>query len=73
MTRPIAGGIRENIVKQKRANGIVYVIRRTVSYDPETRRNKVLKTEIIGKLDVDGNVVPTRFKAPSVKNGQAAK
>lgn len=73
MARPIAGGIRENIVKQKRANGIVYVIRRTVSYDPETRRNKVLKTEIIGKLDADGNVVPTRFKAPSVKTGQAAK
>ena len=73
MARPIAGGIRENIVKQKRANGIVYVIRRTVSYDPETRRNKVLKTEIIGKLDADGNVVPTRFKAPAVTTGPAAK
>ena len=73
MARPIVGGTRENIVKQKRANGIVYVIKRTVNYDPETRRNKVLKTEIIGKLDADGNVVPTRFKAPSVKPGLASK
>ena len=53
-------------VKHKQPNGDIYVLERTVQYDPEKKFNKVLHTELIGKiLKGETEMVPTRKKRPN--------
>ena len=37
MSRPIKGDTRVIQVKQKKANGVIYVYKRKVKYNPKTR------------------------------------
>lgn len=50
MPRKASGQEKAYIIRQKRPNGDVYLLERKVVYDPETRQNKVLGTQVVGKI-----------------------
>lgn len=65
MSRPIKGDTRVIQVKQKKANGVIYVYERKVKYNPETRSNDILSSKLVGKITPESNnaIIPTKFRA----------
>ena len=61
MSRPIKGDTRVIQVKQKKANGVIYVYERKVKYNPETRSNDILSSKLVGKITPESNnaIIPT--------------
>ena len=55
---------------QKMKNGSVYVFECENVNDPEKKQTRKKNRKLIGRLDEDGNIVPTRKKAPKGKNTQ---
>lgn len=52
----------ETIVKQKRKNGVTYVYKRIVRYNPAKRNTEVISSKLLGKLDSNGTLIPNRPK-----------
>ena len=50
MSRPIKGDTRVIQVKQKKANGVIYVYERKVKYNPETRSNDILSSKLVSMI-----------------------
>ncbi|WP_290174338.1 transposase [uncultured Parasutterella sp.] len=52
----------ETIVRQKRKNGVTYVYKRIVRYNPAKRNTEVISSKLLGKLDASGILIPNRPK-----------
>ena len=50
--------------KQKNADGSIYVYECEHEYIPELKQTRKKNRKLIGKLDENGNLVPTREKRP---------
>lgn len=51
MARPYTGQTREILVERKRPNGDIYVYKRIVQYDRETKKMKILSEKLMGIKD----------------------
>ena len=63
MPRKRTGEVKTVTVRQPQKNGDVYVYKRQVVYDPDTKNNTILHSKLIGKILKDTDeIVPTRPK-----------
>ena len=63
MPRAFTGKTHISTVEHHRKNGDVYIYRRTTQYDRETKKNKTIKMELLGKKDpATGEIVKTRAR-----------
>ena len=63
MPRKRSGKVKTVTVRQTQKNGDVYVHKRQIVYDPDTKNNTILHSKLIGKILKDTDeIVPTRPK-----------
>ena len=69
MSRPVSNKDCVYVFKRRKPNGVLYVIRRTQRYNPETKRMDTISEVLVGKIlpDNPDKIVSTRPKKKSHK------
>lgn len=72
MSRPYTGQTREILIERKRPNGDIYVYKRVVQYDRETKKMKIVSETLMGIKDPKtGEIRKTRHRRTKAEMQEA--